>query len=60
MYIAKLLNYFNDKYKINNLCLAGGVALNCKANGKIVSEKIPRNIFIPPVRGDVGVRLVLH
>ena len=52
--ISKLLNYFNDKYKINNLCLAGGVALNCAANGKIVSEKIFRNIFIPPACGDAG------
>ena len=52
--ILKLLNYFRNKYKINNLCLAGGVALNCAANGKIVSEKIFKNFFITPACGDAG------
>ena len=42
------------KYKINNLCLAGGVALNCVANGKILNEKIFKNIWIQPAAGDAG------
>ncbi len=37
-----------------NLCLAGGVALNCVANGKILSEKIFDNIWIQPASGDAG------
>ncbi|HXB41838.1 MAG TPA: carbamoyltransferase [Bacteroidia bacterium] len=37
-----------------NLCLAGGVALNCVANGKLQKEKIFENIFIQPASGDAG------
>ena len=37
-----------------NLCLAGGVALNCVANGIIVKEKIFDNIWIQPAAGDAG------
>ncbi|MGB4773098.1 MAG: carbamoyltransferase [Chitinophagaceae bacterium] len=37
-----------------NLCLAGGVALNCVANGKILKEKIFDNIWIQPAAGDAG------
>ncbi len=37
-----------------NLCLAGGVALNCVANGKILKEKIFENIWIQPASGDAG------
>ena len=37
-----------------NLCMAGGVALNCVANGKILKEKIFENIWIQPAAGDAG------
>ena len=37
-----------------NLCMAGGVALNCVANGKIHKEKIFENIWIQPASGDAG------
>ena len=37
-----------------NLCMAGGVALNCVANGKILKEKIFDNIWIQPAAGDAG------
>jgi len=37
-----------------NLCLAGGVALNCVANGRILREKIFDNIWIQPAAGDAG------
>ncbi len=37
-----------------NLCLAGGVALNCVANGKILREKIFDGIWIQPAAGDAG------
>ncbi len=37
-----------------NICLAGGVALNCVANGKLLKEKIFDNIYIQPASGDAG------
>jgi carbamoyltransferase len=37
-----------------NLCLAGGVALNCVANGRIVQEKVFDNLWIQPAAGDAG------
>jgi len=37
-----------------NLCLAGGVALNCVANGKLMREKVFENIWIQPAAGDAG------
>ena len=37
-----------------NLCLAGGVALNCVANSKLLREKIFENIWIQPASGDAG------
>ena len=37
-----------------NLCLAGGVALNCVANGKILREKVFENIWIQPAADDAG------
>ncbi len=37
-----------------NLCLAGGVALNCVANGKLLKEKIFDNLWIQPASGDAG------
>lgn len=37
-----------------NLCLAGGVALNCVANGKLLKENIFENIYIQPAAGDAG------
>jgi carbamoyltransferase len=38
----------------NNLCLAGGVALNCIANGKIISMEIFQHVFIQPASNDAG------
>lgn len=38
----------------NNLCLAGGVALNCVANGILQSSKIFENVYIQPAAGDAG------
>ena len=37
-----------------NLCLAGGVALNCVANGKLIRSGIFENVFITPASGDAG------
>ena len=38
----------------NNLCLAGGVALNCVANGKLINAGIFENVYIQPAAGDAG------
>ncbi len=42
---------------MNNICLAGGVALNCVANGKLIKEKIFDGIWIQPASGDAGSAL---
>ena len=52
--VLRLTKNIANEYKIKNLCLAGGVALNCVANGKIVKEKIFDNIWIQPAAGDAG------
>ena len=39
---------------MTNLCLAGGVALNCVANGKILRDGSFENIWIQPAAGDAG------
>ena len=41
-------------YRQPNLCLAGGVALNCVANGKILRERLFDQIWIQPAAGDAG------
>lgn len=52
--VLKITKNISQEYKIKNLCLAGGVALNCVANGKIHNEKIFDNIWIQPAAGDAG------
>ena len=52
--IIKIIKSLKEEYSVDNLCLAGGVALNCVANGKILKEKIFKNIWIQPAAGDAG------
>ena len=52
--MIKLSKSIRKEYNIKNLCLAGGVALNCVANGKILKEKIFDNIWVQPAAGDAG------
>ncbi len=52
--MIKLVTAIRNEYEIKNLCLAGGVALNCVANGKILKEKIFDKIWIQPAAGDAG------
>ena len=52
--MIKLIKSLKREYNIKNLCLAGGVALNCVANGKILKEKIFDNIWVQPAAGDAG------
>ena len=52
--MIKLAKSIRNEFGIKNLCLAGGVALNCVANGKILEEKIFDNIWTQPAAGDAG------
>ena len=52
--MIKLARSLKKEYGIANLCLAGGVALNCVANGKILKSKIFDNIWVQPASGDAG------
>ena len=52
--MLNLVRSIRKEFGIKNLCLAGGVALNCVANGKILQEKIFDNIWIQPAAGDAG------
>ena len=52
--MLKLARSAQKEYGLKNLCLAGGVALNCVANGKILKEKIFENIWVQPAAGDAG------
>ena len=52
--VIRIAKNIASEYKIKNLCLAGGVALNCVANGKILRQKIFDDIWIQPAAGDAG------
>ena len=52
--VLRLVKDIAKEYQIKNLCMAGGVALNCVANGKILQNKIFDNIWIQPAAGDAG------
>jgi carbamoyltransferase len=52
--LISLAKSIANKTGEKNLCLAGGVALNCVANGKLLREKIFDNIWIQPASGDAG------
>lgn len=54
--VLKLVRHAKDRFGrgIDNLVLAGGVALNCVANGKIKNSKIFKNMWIQPAAGDAG------
>ena len=52
--MIKLARHVKDLTGSENLCLAGGVALNCVANGKILKEKLFKNMWIQPASGDAG------
>ena len=52
--MVRIAKSLKEEFNISNLCLAGGVALNCVANGKILKEKIFDNIWIQPAAGDAG------
>jgi len=52
--VLKMATHVRNVTKKKYLCLAGGVALNCVANGKLLRSKIFNDIFIQPAAGDAG------
>ncbi|WP_430475960.1 carbamoyltransferase family protein [Thalassospira lucentensis] len=52
--VLRLTRDLANHYGIENLCLAGGVALNCVANGKVLKDRAFQNIWIQPASGDAG------
>ncbi len=52
--LEKIIRFARRNIDSDNLCLAGGVALNCVANGKILKKQIFKNIWIQPAAGDAG------
>ena len=52
--VLRIVKSISKQTDSKNLCMAGGVALNCVANGKIVKEKIFENVWIQPAAGDAG------
>lgn len=52
--VRRMCRFLKREIGEENLCLAGGVALNCVANGKILKEGIFKNIWIQPSAGDAG------
>ncbi|HEC28123.1 MAG TPA: hypothetical protein ENI65_00850 [Gammaproteobacteria bacterium] len=52
--MSRMARHAREVTGCNNLCLAGGVALNCVSNGKLLREKIFDNIWIQPAAGDAG------
>ncbi len=52
--VLRMVRTLASEYDIPNLCLAGGVALNCVANGKLKHDAAFRNIWVQPAAGDAG------
>lgn len=52
--MLNLARHAKEITKSDNLCMAGGVALNCVANGKILRSGLFKNIFVQPASGDAG------
>ncbi|MBW1701259.1 MAG: carbamoyltransferase [Deltaproteobacteria bacterium] len=52
--VLKMARHVYDETHLKDLCMAGGVALNCVANGRILREGPFENIWIQPAAGDAG------
>ncbi|MCP5101639.1 MAG: hypothetical protein GY943_39345 [Chloroflexi bacterium] len=55
--MLKMVNYAYEQTGSKNLCMAGGVALNSVANGRIMREGPFENVYIQPAAGDAGAAL---
>ncbi|HEY4644188.1 MAG TPA: carbamoyltransferase [Bacteroidota bacterium] len=52
--IVRMVNHLHRETNLKNLCMAGGVALNCVANARILKETPFENVFVQPAAGDAG------
>jgi len=52
--VLKMVHYIHRETGLKNLCMAGGVALNCVANGRVIRETPMKNLFVQPAAGDAG------
>ena len=52
--VVRMAKFTREETNKSNLCLSGGVALNCVANGKLLASNIFENIWIQPASGDAG------
>lgn len=52
--ILKMADYLHKETRLKNLCMAGGVALNCVADGRLLQESSFENIFVQPASSDAG------
>jgi carbamoyltransferase len=53
--LFEMLRRLHEHTKLDDLCLAGGVAYNCAANGRILQETPFRRVYVPPAPGDSGL-----
>lgn len=52
--LLEKVRYLHDRVPVDYLCMAGGVALNCVANGRILRDGPFRQLFVQPAAGDAG------
>jgi carbamoyltransferase len=52
--MLRLARSLHQETGMENLCMAGGVALNCVANGRVIRETPFKNLFVQPAAGDAG------
>ncbi len=52
--VLRMVRHIHQETGLSNLCMAGGVALNCVANGRVIRETPFKNLFVQPAAGDAG------
>jgi len=55
--VLRMARHLHARTKLPNLCLSGGVALNCVANGRVLREGPFQNVWVQPASGDAGSAL---
>ena len=52
--VLRMTRYIHEQTRLTRLCMAGGVALNCVANGRVIRETPFKELFVQPAAGDAG------
>jgi carbamoyltransferase len=52
--VLRMVRDLHQRTGLDNLCMAGGVALNCVANGRVIREAPFKNLWVQPAAGDAG------